>query len=58
MSVQTRETEDGTVYYFVMNFSDQQQSVELPQRLMDVSTGQAVTPQMELQAFEVKVFSH
>ena len=57
VSVQTREAMNGTVYYFAMNFSNQLQSVELSPNLVDVSTGQEVETSLDLQAFEVKVFS-
>lgn len=57
VSVQTREDSEGTRYYFVMNFSDQVQTVEVPQGLVDVSTDLPVEATLTLQGFEAVVLT-
>lgn len=55
VSIQTRETED-CYYHFMMNFSTDENSVQLQRKIQNMESGELVDGLLELQPYEVKVF--
>ncbi|WP_099223781.1 beta-galactosidase [Listeria costaricensis] len=54
VSIQSR-VKNGYIYYFVMNFSDDVQMIELAKETVDVETGQTVKAALKLAPYETRI---
>ncbi|KAF1299276.1 beta-galactosidase [Enterococcus sp. JM4C] len=56
VSVQARDFENQS-YYFVMNFSEEEKTIEVAEETVDLLTNQSVATNISLKPYEVKVLS-
>ncbi len=54
VSVQSRDFEEES-YYFVMNFSEETQIIEVAEESTDLLTGEKISKHIQLQPYGVKV---